>query len=55
MMDGTDLPLAIGIIRDVESLTYNEELEHQVESVKSAKGIDCLRSMILAGETWEVK
>ncbi len=55
MMDGTDLPLAVGIIRDVDSLTYNEELESQVATVRSAKGFDCLRDMILAGETWEVK
>ncbi len=55
MMDGTDLPLAVGIIRDVDSLTYNDELENQVATVCSAKGFDCLRDMILAGETWEVK
>ncbi len=55
MMDGTDLPLAVGIIRDVDSLTYNEELESKVATVRSAKGFDCLRDMILAGETWEVK
>jgi len=55
MMDGTDLPLAVGIIRDVDSLTYNDELENQVATVRSAKGFDCLRDMILAGETWEVK
>ncbi|MCI9607220.1 MAG: 2-oxoacid:ferredoxin oxidoreductase subunit beta [Muribaculaceae bacterium] len=55
MMDGTDLPLALGIIRDVESLTYNDEVENQVAQVKAAKGFDSLRSMILAGETWEVK
>lgn len=55
MMDGTDLPLAIGIIRDVEGLTYNEEVERQVEEVKKAHGFDSLRSMILAGDTWEVK
>lgn len=55
MMDGTDLPLAIGIIRDVEGLTYNEEVERQVAEVKKAHGFDSLRSMILAGDTWEVK
>lgn len=55
MMDGTDLPLAVGIIRDVDSLTYNDELENQVATVRSAKGFECLRDMILAGETWEVK
>lgn len=55
MMDGTDLPLAIGVIRDVDALTYNDEVDRQVAEVKAAKGFDSLRSMILAGETWEVK
>lgn len=55
MMDGYDLPLAIGVIRDVESPVYNEEVSKQVEEVRARKGFDSLRSMILAGETWEVK
>lgn len=55
MMDGTDLPLAIGVIRDVEAPVYNEELDRQMEEVKAAHGFDSLRSMIMAGETWEVK
>ncbi|WP_289747866.1 2-oxoacid:ferredoxin oxidoreductase subunit beta [Paramuribaculum intestinale] len=55
MMDGTDLPLAIGVIRDVEAPVYNEELDRQVEEVKAAHDFDSLRSMIMAGETWEVK
>ncbi len=55
MMDGHDLPLAIGVIRDVESLTYNDEVHRQVADVKAAKGFSSLRDMILAGETWEVK
>ena len=55
MMDGTELPLAIGVIRDVEAPVYNEEVDRQVEEVRAAHGFDSLRSMILAGETWEVK
>ena len=55
MMDGTELPLAIGVIRDVDAPTYNDEVDRQVETVRAAKGFDSLRSMILAGETWEVK
>lgn len=55
MMDGHDLPLAIGVIRDVESPVYNEEIDAQVDKVRSAKGFTSLRDMILAGETWEVK
>jgi 2-oxoglutarate ferredoxin oxidoreductase subunit beta len=55
MMDGYDLPLAIGVIRDVESPVYNREIDAQVEQVRAKKGFTCLRDMILAGETWQVK
>lgn len=55
MMDGHELPLAIGVIRDVDAPVYNEDVDRQVEEVKAAHGFDSLRSMILAGETWEVK
>ena len=55
MMDGHELPLALGVIRDVESPSYNDEIDEQVSRVKAAKGYGSLREMILAGETWEVK
>jgi 2-oxoglutarate ferredoxin oxidoreductase subunit beta len=55
MMDGYALPLAIGVIRDVEAPVYNEEIDVQVAKVRGAKGFSSLRDMILAGETWEVK
>ncbi|MGM9802968.1 MAG: 2-oxoacid:ferredoxin oxidoreductase subunit beta [Muribaculaceae bacterium] len=55
MMDGHDLPLAVGVIRDVEALTYNDEVEKQVADVVARKGYTCLRDMILDGEIWEVK
>lgn len=55
MMDGKELPLAIGIIRDVEMPTYNDSVEAQVAEVKARKGFSSLRDMIMAGETWEVK
>ncbi|MCF0204713.1 MAG: 2-oxoacid:ferredoxin oxidoreductase subunit beta [Muribaculaceae bacterium] len=55
LMDGHELPLALGVIRDVEGLTYNDEVDAQVATVKAKKGFTCLRDMILSGETWEVK
>lgn len=54
MMDGHELPLAIGIIRDVDSPVYNEEIENQITDVRSRKNFGSLRDMILAGETWTV-
>ena len=55
MMDGHELPLAIGVIRDVEALTYDAEVAAQVADVKAAHGYASLRDMILAGDTWQVK
>ena len=55
MMDGKSLPLALGVIRDVEAPTYDASLTAQVEQVKSAKGFNSLREMILAGDTWTVE
>ena len=55
MMDGHELPLAIGVIRDVEAPVYDQEVAKQVEEVTSKKSYKTLREMILAGETWEVK
>ncbi len=55
MMDGHSLPLAVGVIRDVEAPTYDDAVTAQVEDVRARKGFKSLREMILAGETWEVK
>ena len=55
MMDGYDLPLAVGVIRDVDALVYNEEIDKQITEVRAKKNFSSLRDMILAGDTWEVK
>lgn len=55
MMDGHELPLAIGVIRDVDSPAYDHAVSEQVAEVRARKGFNTLRDMILAGETWEVK
>ena len=56
MMDGHTLPLAIGVIRDVQSPTYETEVAHQVAEVKEKKHFAGLRDMILKTmETWTVE
>ena len=56
MMDGHTLPLAIGVIRDVEGLSYETEVEAQVAEVRSRKNFANLRQLILAtNETWTVE
>lgn len=55
MMDGKSLPLAIGVIRDVEAPVYEEEVDKQTHNFEERKHFGSLRDMIMAGETWEVK
>lgn len=56
MMDGYSLPLALGVIRDYDALSYETEVAAQVEEVKAKKGFTDLRDMIMKTcETWEVK
>ena len=55
MMDGHGLPLAIGVIRDVEAPSYETDVEAQVRDVEAKHGFKSLRDMILSGDTWEVK
>ena len=55
MMDGHELPVALGVIRDVDAPNYTDELTRQVEEVKGKKNFKSLREYILSGDTWEVK
>ena len=55
MMDGIELPLAIGVIRDVDAPAYDAEVSAQVAEVRAKKGFSALRDMILAGDTWSVE
>ncbi len=56
LMDGHDLPLALGVIRDVEAPSYEADVEKQVAEVKAKKGFTSLRDMILrTSETWTVE
>ena len=56
LMDGHSLPIATGVIRDVEGPTYETDVENQVRDVKNKKGYTDLRDMILkTHETWSVK
>ncbi|MDE7120407.1 MAG: 2-oxoacid:ferredoxin oxidoreductase subunit beta [Muribaculaceae bacterium] len=54
MMDGTELPMAFGVIRDVDAPAYDAEVSAQVEQVRARRGFDSLRSLLLAGDTWTV-
>jgi len=48
-------PLAIGVIRDVEALTYDSEVEKTIEKVQEKNKIRSLYEHLMSGEIWEVK
>lgn len=49
------LPLAFGVIRDVDALTYDEEVEAQITQVQSVTKERTLHDLLMNGEVWEVK
>lgn len=55
LMDGDELPVALGVIRDVEAPVYDEEIEKQIEAVRAKKPARNLREFLLSGDVWEVK
>ena len=54
-MGDTDMPVAMGVIRNVDAPTYDACVEQQVEEVKNKKKDHNLMDLLMQGETWEVK
>lgn len=50
-----ELPIALGVIRDVEAMTYDQAVAEQIEDVKGKKKQRTLRDLLMSGDTWEVK
>lgn len=54
-MKGPDMPVALGVIRDVEARTYEVEVQKQVDEVTAKASIHSLDELLSSGTTWEVK
>ncbi len=54
-MGDTDMPVAMGVIRNVDAPTYDACVEQQVKEVKNKKKDHNLMELLMQGETWEVK
>ena len=55
LMDGNELPVALGVIRDVAAPVYDEEVEKQIAGVQAKKPARSLKAFLMAGDVWEVK
>lgn len=50
-----EFPVAMGIIRQVEEPTYEEQVHKQIDTVTAQKGRGKLQDLLTGPETWEVK
>jgi 2-oxoglutarate ferredoxin oxidoreductase subunit beta len=49
-----DHPVALGVIRAVNSQTYDGAMMEQHEKAQSASGIKCVDDLLMSGSTWKV-
>ena len=55
MMEGPDFPIALGVIRDVESPTYDESVTAQIEEVKAKKPYHTFAELLETNDIWTIK
>lgn len=49
------MPLALGVIRDVDSLAYDSEVDRQIKEVQAKNQIRKLKDYLMTKDVWEVK
>ena len=54
-MKGPDYPVALGVIRDVNDITYDDGVRDQVKDVMLKSQIHSVDDLLRSGSTWEVK
>ena len=52
---GDDMPVALGVIRDVEATSYDYEVEAQIAEVQAKDPIRKLTDFLMTGDVWEIK
>ncbi len=52
---GDDMPIAIGVIRDIDAPCYDQAVTEQIEAVQAKNPIRKLNDLLMSGEVWEVK
>jgi len=54
-MQYPDYPVAVGIIRSVESDTYENKMDNQIKAIREQSEYTCVDDLLHSGNTWEVK
>lgn len=50
-----ELPVAFGVIRNVEAPVYDTEMVEQINNIQKTRKITCVDELLKSGNTWEVK
>ena len=50
-----EFPVALGVIRDVKDVTYDDGVRDQVKDVMTKSKIHCMDDLPHSGSIWEVK
>ncbi|MBK7377500.1 MAG: 2-oxoacid:ferredoxin oxidoreductase subunit beta [Ignavibacteriales bacterium] len=54
LSDSPNMPVPIGVFRQIMKTTYDEAVANQIAEVKKIKGEGDLEKLLFAGSTWEV-
>ena len=54
-MRGPQYPVALGVIRDVKDITYDDAVRDQVKDVMARSKVHSVDELLRSGSTWEVK
>jgi len=55
MSSADGLPIALGVIRAVKDMTYDDNVRDQVADIRKTSKIKCMDDLLHSGATWEVK
>jgi len=53
-MSAPEYPVALGVIRDVAALSYDEKMTKQIKDVQAKASIKCVDDLLKSGDIWEV-
>jgi 2-oxoglutarate ferredoxin oxidoreductase subunit beta len=49
-----EFPVAMGVVRSVEALVYDQEMKKQIATVQAKRKITCMDELLKSGNTWVV-
>ena len=50
-----EMPVALGVIRNVTGSVYAEEMSEQIKAIQEKRTITCVDELLRSGNTWEVE